>query len=163
MTRIKSIVEVIKAVWPILVFIVPIVIAIICGIVGVGSTPVQVTLPLSVVIAFLALAFYPIAKAVQWLLNKKSAKIFEYGGLLWMPARLRFDNPRPICPEKDCGCEIVVHTESSLSLQPVRFGIVTPQHDKHYTYECPIHGTLSNVPDISPDDLVMKAKIVQSR
>lgn len=159
----NDLVSAIKAVWPVLVVVAAFVCSIIVGLMGFGQTIVPLSLPLFVVIAFIALAVYPIIKAIEWLLKKKPVQNFEYSGLLWIPARLRFNNPKAICPEQDCGCEVLTRTERLPSIRKIQSRLVMPEMNDHYTYLCPIHGVLSNVPDISPDSLFMRAKIVQSR
>ena len=161
MDKIKTIIDLIKTIWPIVLVIVPLVTSIICWLVWVGSTPVPMSPPLSLVVAVIALAIYPIVKTIQWLLNKKPVKTFEYSGLFWMPTR--FNSLIPICPEKDCGCEVDCVSTPPPQVQMIGLGKSNLELDYHYTYKCPIHKVLGNVPDISLPDLVKNAKRVQSR
>lgn len=166
MKRIKDfldlIVTVVKA-WPYLLVGLTFVLSIVAWLAGFGSTMVQFALPLPLVLVFIALAIYPIAKTIVWFLRKRSLQVFPFNGLLWKPSRFRFRYPTPICPEKDCGCEVFCKVEQSNFLRPVQPGIVKQQAKDHFSYECPVHGVLHNVPDIDILELQMKARLVQLR
>jgi len=166
MKRIKDfldlIVTVVKA-WPYLLVGLTVVFSIVVWLAGFGATMVQFAMPLPLVVVFIALAIYPIVKTIEWLLRKKSLQVFPFNGLLWKPSRFRFKYPAPICPEKDCGCEVFCKVEQSISIRPVQPGIFEPQAKDHFAYECPVHGVLHDVPDISIRELQIKARLVQSR
>ena len=111
------------------------------------SVKVQFTLSLLEIIALVALASYPIAKFVEWLINRNPAAPFSLNGLLWKPARFNFGDPTLICPQQGCGCPVHYKPKLLVSLQPISGTIHLQQsNDYDHIYECPQHGRL-NVPN----------------
>ena len=163
MKILKELLELIVAIakaWPYLLggllFIVSVIVELSTGL---ASVTIQISLSLPVVIIIIALASYPIAKFIEWLIKGKRIEPFIFDGLLWKPSRLSFMYPTPICPHQGCGCRVYYKTDSSVSLRPIHG---TPHWQAHngyiHIYECPQHGRLS-VSNIDIDELRKKAKI----
>lgn len=127
----------------------------------IAKITIQLKVPLLAMILVISLALYPIAKFFEWLLKKKSVKLFSFSGLMWKPAYLSFFYPTPICPHSGCDCQVYYKTDSSISVKPIS-GTIHFQARNEYLnfYECPKHGRL-NVPNIDFNELREKAKIFQ--
>lgn len=148
--------------WPIMISALALLISIIVGLSSVGTIIFQLSVPLPLLIAASALMLYPIAKVLQWL-TRRTIKPFKYAGLLWKPSRLSFRYPIPLCPRDGCGCEIIFKAVPSVNIETLSGPFLQARSSYRFTYECPIHGILSGVPDSEIAELQRKAWMVQNR
>jgi hypothetical protein len=150
--------------WPILVWALLLLLSLVLGLTNAANKTIQFSIPLPLLVAAIAFAIYPILKFIQWLASKPM-KPFENSGLLWKPSKLSFHYPKPLCPKEGCGCEIIVKVVPSVNIghaAATNLPILTAHTKYSYTFECPIHGVISGVPDEDIEVLQHKARMVQN-
>jgi hypothetical protein len=160
MKILKQILELFNSVvksWPSVVIVIGWLSSFVLWLVHIGQTPVSVSLPLSIVITILTIALYPIAKVVQSVYQRSP---FPYQGLMWEPKL--WGCPLPIRPMQGCGQKVFAKNIPPRLVQVVRPNDWEKNPMKiHHQYECPLHGTITSVPDWPIDELRKKAKSVQ--
>ncbi len=163
MKRIKQILEFLgslRKAWPILITAVSIIISAILWILEAGRTPVKLSLPLFLVVALMGLCLYPILAILHATIARLRKPPFEYQGLLWRRSFFFFRYPQPLCPIEGCGRDIFIKEIRPPSIQIIS-GSVGPNLTSTYEYECALHGQLQSVPNMSIEELQIKARLVQ--
>lgn len=148
--------------------ILPIIAILVTASVFIGKNSLKIvdfSLPVWVIFILVVMAFYPIVKIAENLIKRKQRRAVRYLNLLWKPALFNFQYPKPFCPYDGCELEVICK-----EIPPQSFQVVTSvteakntRFEYQYTYECPIHGQLSNVPNEEIGLLQHKAKIVMKK
>jgi hypothetical protein len=146
--------------WPLLITILGVIVSVILWIFKIGQTPVFFSIPLSLAVVIAGLCMYPVLLVLRFIVVRIRKPSFQYQGLLWKPSLFSFRYPQPLCPINGCGHEIFIKKIPPSPIQVTR-GLTGLRITSTYEYECVIHGKLQSVPDISIEELQIKAKLFQ--
>jgi hypothetical protein len=123
-------------------------------------SPVEIRLPLFVIILVLIFVAYPILKFFEWVVLKSPKEPVLLHGLLWQPSRFRFRYPEPLCPQCKSTILFQVEIKQIHVVQSLQDFNSVNEDMRAYIYECPNHGNIQ-VPNrhISNLQKLAKAKI----
>jgi len=165
MDKIRSVLEFIISLvttWKIIFPLLLVVFAGIGNLFDLGKKTLHIDLPLWIVVIILLLAFYPIARILVYVVNRRKQPLTEHYGLLWKKPFLPFGYPQPYCPRENCGKKVLPRITNPKSFQLMKSASDWNNVDvsNHYWYECPIHGRLPSVPDEEAQILKKKVKLI---
>jgi hypothetical protein len=168
MKRIKDFLDFLDTLFSAWKIILPIIVfgfSVILAVSKIGNQNISLNLPVWAIIAVAALALYPPAKLIEYLVRERKTPKIELYGLLWKPNSLSFLTPKPLCPHDDCGRSVICKI-----IPPNPFKVVSSiseinntKFENRYIYECPIHGKISNVPNEEISLLQEKVKMAISK
>ena len=160
--RILDLINSLVKAWPYLIIVLGWITSAILWLVRVGQLNVILSIPLSLLIAIAALALYPVAKTIQFAVERMRTPSFEYCGLLWKPSII--GHSRPFCLVQGCGRKVFYKI-----LEPAPVRLMHPNDwskanwGNTYIYECPLHGRIQSVPNWSMVELKKKANSIQRK
>jgi hypothetical protein len=117
-----------------------------------GSKTINVTLPIWTIPVFVFLVLYLIANLIAYIRKRRKSTLFLYKGLYWKKPIFGFLNLTPICPIEGCGREVSCFRKDPTQWRTIGGhinGVSDINETTHFSYECPKHGRLLRVPDIS--------------
>ena len=146
--------------WKVIFLILPIIVTGLTNLFKFSTKIITINLPLWILVLVSILAFYPIGNLIKYLFNRRNVSYEKHFGLRWKKPIIPLVNPQPYCSHNDCKCKVFCIIEP-----PERIQIIGGMNDvrnldsrDHYHYECPIHGSLSGIPDEDIEFLKKKAR-----
>lgn len=148
--------------WPIIISVLLFILSLIVRFSEFARRSFVFSLPIWAVLLILALIAYPIGKLIEFIVLRRKAPLKLINGLLWKAPLLLIGAPKPICPRKGCGHEVIC-----IEIPPPQFHLITRSNDMQqanfeysFQYECPIHGRIGGVPNEPLELLQHKAKLI---